>query len=521
MKSKFKLTKQGKMVAFILLVIALGALVFGAFKSGFVKPNQKSEKPKNEVTATDDKTSEKQNETTTSSKSNKMRISLDEWIGWKSILDANGGLTTQPGSIFDELGLDLEVSIINDGSQSSTAMIKGDLDGAGYTVNRYAFLYDKFLQNNVEVSMPFITNFSTGGDGIIVKDTINKVEDLVGKKVGVPRFSEAQTLVVWLVENSDLSDADKQSIIDNLILFDTPDDAAKAFFAGELDAAGTWQPYLSQAQETTGCKLLFSTKSAHNLILDGIVFRDDYIEQNRENVEKFIKGILMAQPMYDTEFKAIKNSMSLFATETNENIKAMTADGQLATYNDNDELLNGLAQQVFVDMSNIWTGLGETAHADKAEDAFDSTVMKVHKDEFSKVETKVPGFTEEQREESQNIDALLKKSCTINFQPNSAVFANQEEATKTLNEFVKIAKIVNGSIIQIEGNIASDKDDESGIALSHQRAKTISEYFKSQGVDPSRFVIIGNGGTKPVAPNNSEENMAKNRRTDIMFKVIE
>src|SRR5690606_18675263 len=110
-------------------------------------------------------------------------ISLDEWIGWKSVIDANGGLKTQNGSIFDQLGLEVELHIINDATQSSNALIKGEIDGAGYTVNRYAFLYPKFTENGVDVVMPFITNSSTGGDGIIAKSDIHGVEGLVGKKI--------------------------------------------------------------------------------------------------------------------------------------------------------------------------------------------------------------------------------------------------------------------------------------------------------------------------------------------------
>lgn len=520
---RMKLTKSGRIVVFLLLLMVLGFGVFALFKTGLIKPKKQDKIILNQGT------SEKQLKQTSNKTSNndmEMSISLDEWIGWKSILDANGGLTTQPGSIYDELGLKLNISIINDGDQSSTALIKGDLDGAGYTINRYAFLLNKFKENGVEVKMPFITNYSNGGDGVIVKTEINSVEDLLGKKIGVPRFSEGHTLIAWLVQNSDLSEENKKSIIDNLIMFDTPDDTATAFFAGELDAAATWQPYLSQAMETTGCKILFDTSNANNLVLDGIVFNADYIENNKEAVETFIKGVLMAMDMYQTEFDAIKNSMSLFATETNENIISMTEDADLATYNDNIELLTNTAQLVFEDMSNIWLTLGEKAYPEEVKNVFDSETILSLKEEFETVENKVPRFTEQQRNQAQQIDnseSLLKKSVTINFQPNSALFVNQEEASAELDEFVKIAKILNGSIITIEGNIYDTGigDTEEGRALSLQRAKTVAQYLQLQGVDPSRFIIKGNGISKQIGDNSTEEGKTLNRRTDIFFKIIE
>ena len=63
---------------------------------------------------------------------------------WKSIIDANGGLTTQSGSIYDKLGVKVNINVINDATQSSNALIKGDLNAAGYTINRTAFLSKKF-----------------------------------------------------------------------------------------------------------------------------------------------------------------------------------------------------------------------------------------------------------------------------------------------------------------------------------------------------------------------------------------
>ena len=192
---------------------------------------------------------------------------------WKPIIDANGGLSTQPGSIYDQMGVKVNISIINDATQSSNAIIAKSLDAAGYTINRTAFLSSKFKDAGVDVIMPYITNFSNGGDGIIAKSNINTVNDLVGAKIGVPQFSEAHSLVVWFVNQSNLSDADKATIIDNLVMFATPDECAKAFFAGQIDVAATWEPYLTQAQNMSDAHVFFSTASTSSLIMVGILQR--------------------------------------------------------------------------------------------------------------------------------------------------------------------------------------------------------------------------------------------------------
>lgn len=457
-----------------------------------------------------------------------INISLDEWVGWKPIIDANGGLTTQKDSIYDKLGIKVNLSIINDATQSSNALIKGDLHGAGYTVNRYAFLYPKFEENKVPVKMAYINNSSAGGDGIIAKDGINSVEDLVGKVIGVPKFSEAQTLVEWLLAKSSLNEEQIKSIRDNMILFDTPDDTAKAFFAGELDAAATWQPYLSQAEESTNSKILFSTKNATSIILDGIVFREDFLNSNKEIVQKFVEGALMAEELYETEFKSIKNTFPMFATESNDNIKAMTGDAMLTNCSSNIEMLinNGTASSLFKDMSNVWLSIGENANPDSANNAFDSSIVESLKDKFPEEQKQSISFTEEQREAAQTIDnmkSLMSQKITIEFAPDSAVIV--PESYPVLDEFVGTAQVLNGTIIQIEGNVAlvgtDNPLDEASMKLSEQRAKSVANYLINKGVDPTRFVIVGNGASKPVGDNSTEEGKRLNRRTDVYFKVIE
>lgn len=211
---RFRLTKTAKIMVFCLILTLLGSGVFVGIKTGLIKTKDKTNEEMATVVNKDSDKIESKNDTVNnvSSETNDtnvmddtINISLDEWIGWKSIIDANKGLTTQPDSIYGKLGINVNINIINDATQSSNALIKGDLNAAGYTINRTAFLSNKFANANKEVIMPYITNYSNGGDGIIAKSSIMTVKDLVGAKIGVPEFSEAQTLVVWFVNNSDLA----------------------------------------------------------------------------------------------------------------------------------------------------------------------------------------------------------------------------------------------------------------------------------------------------------------------------
>lgn len=519
---RFRLTKQAKILLMALVIALLGVGIFGAFKAGFIKESvpktDKTEQIDNvEVSTTEEVTN-------TSKEDGVINLSLDEWVGWSSIIIANGGDTTQPGSIFDKLGLKVNINIINDAELSSNALIKGDLNAAGYTINRVAFLSDKFASSNTSVIMPFITNYSNGGDGIIASNKFKTVESLVDAKIGVPEFSEAHSLVVWFVNKSDLTQSQKEQIINNLIMFDTPDEAANAFFAGKIDVAATWEPYLSQAEQSTDSHVLFSTASSSRLIMDGILFDAAFAEKYPENVQKFIDGTLQAKELYKTDFAAVRDVMPMFATSSDEEYIAMANTANLAGWQDNINILESDGPIIYTDMCKIWNSIGENTDNGLVTTLFDNSYLNALSDKYSSVQddTNKVEFTQEQKDSVKDATALMTKTATINFVADTAKFLDSAEATAKLDEFIEIAKALNGTIIQIEGNIASTTEaSEAGQKLSENRAKTVAKYFQANGIDPNRIIIVGNGSSKPIGDNNTEEGKTLNRRTDVFFKTVE
>ena len=453
---------------------------------------------------------------------NYVRISIDEWIGWQSLLDANGGLKTAPDSINAKLGIKVEYVVMNDASTSSAALIAGNLQGAGYTVNRYAFLYNKFTAAGVAVEMDYITNFSNGGDGIIAKKGIDNVKDLVGKKVAVPEFSEAQTMVEWLINTSDLQPDEKAQIRADMVYFETPDDAAKAFFSGAVDAAATWEPYLTQAASSTDSHIFFDTSDSTNLILDGIVFRKDFAEKNHDFIVKLMDGALEAASMYKKEFSNIRQ-MPMFELMTNEEIIEMANGADLATCAQNVELLTVTAVQMFEDMSEVWIGLGQAADPSKASVAFNAKyaqeLIKKYPDD-NKSSTATKPLTAEEREVLiESPESLLSYRANIKFELNSVEIKAESKAQ--LNEFVRIAKILDGVFIQLEGNAsqrAEGVSEEQIVKFSRERAQAVADYFVSQGIDPNRIVVIGRGDLNYADPDNPAG--AANRRTEFYFKTV-
>ena len=521
---RYKATFAGRIVLFAIIIAVVIGCVFGI--SSFTKSNKNVVNEPAKVTTTNNKNNVKPavNNNNVEAEDVTINLSLDEWIGWEPILYANQGFETKDGSIFDELGIDVKIHIINDADASSNALIKGDLNAAGYTLNRTAFLSGKFADAGLDVVMPVFTNYSDGGDGIIAMNNITSIEDLVSAKIGVPKFSEAQSMVVWFINNSDLTDEQKSTIINNLVLLDDAEQTGQAFFAGSLDVAATWQPYLSYAEDSTDSHILFDTTFSNKLILDGIVFRSDFAKAHPDVVSKFIDGIFIALEEYESDFDIIRNIMPMFAGMSDEDIAATRMDAGMMGYTANVKSLENDCPIIYSDMCDVWESIGETVNRSLGETLFDTSYAKALSDKYSSVTTtvvKAVEITEEQRTEALDIPSMLTKSCTIEFHPDTAKFQDNAEAAAILDEFVEIAKVLDGTIIQIEGNLNYDGKIYSNDSLSTKRAETVKKYFVANGIDANRIIVVGNGNSKMIVdPSGSVEDTMPNRRTDIFFKTV-
>ena len=87
--------------------------------------------------------------------------------------------------------------------------------------------------------------------------------------------------------------------------------------------------------------------------------------------------------------------------------------------------------------------------------------------------------------------------------------------------FVELDKLVellqkNPTIkIEISGHTDNKGDDLYNQTLSQKRAESVVNYLTQKGILKARLTAKGYGKTQPVAPNDTEENKAKNRRTEV------
>lgn len=90
------------------------------------------------------------------------------------------------------------------------------------------------------------------------------------------------------------------------------------------------------------------------------------------------------------------------------------------------------------------------------------------------------------------------------------------ESYPQLDKLTRILKENPNLVIEIGGHTDNVGDARLNLYLSENRAKVISSYLVQNGIYEKQLRWKGYGQTKPIAPNDSEENKAQNRRVEIV-----
>ena len=118
-----------------------------------------------------------------------------------------------------------------------------------------------------------------------------------------------------------------------------------------------------------------------------------------------------------------------------------------------------------------------------------------------------------------NIEAEIKdilKLHKIEFELNKSTLT--PKGREIVDKVAKVLKKYPNIKVRIEGHTDSGGKAEYNLKLSQDRVDTVKAELVKAGISADRLKPIGYGETKPLVPNDSAENKAKNRRVE--FKVI-
>lgn len=202
----------------------------------------------------------------------KLIVAHATWIGYGPLYIA------QDQGLFRKAGLDVDLRVIEASSDAIAAMQGGRVDMVASTVDNFTL----FAGNGADVTLLAVLGESAGGDGIVAKNDIKTLTDLKGRSVAVQMGSISQFILSEALDRAGLTLADVRTIDMK------SGDAGAAFAAGSVDAAVTWQPWLSKAAASGGGKVLIDTRAMPGLVVDALATRREVAHDRAADMKAFV-----------------------------------------------------------------------------------------------------------------------------------------------------------------------------------------------------------------------------------------
>jgi len=480
---------------------------------------------------------------------NTVRFALNVWAGWAPIILANNGF--KAGQVWkapDGQPFKVELVLIDNPVAMRDAYASGDVHIGWATLDMVPLFLEGFVDSSGKPRdsrvMPRIyqqIDWSNGGDGIVVRDTIKTVADLRGKKVVLAQNSPSHYFALNMLVAGGVQPSEV-----NMIFTEDAFQAAAAFNA-QKDIAGavSWAPDIYNLEKIRGNRMLVTTATANKLIADVWFARADFAKDHGEIVEGLVRGIFDAMQSLGDE-GAKKRCAELMAQGYN--IPAAEAFNMFGDAHNTNWAEN---YQFFMNQNNptnferVWNQayylyrrVGTVTHQpvpfDRVMDF--SLIEKLGREEkyaSQKDEYQIQ-FAPKTVSEIRAEDEILTNTVVIHFFPNSWDLQktvtrvkdgkNVEELYDSTVDLVleDVAKLVGqfgAARIVIEGHTDGSMKGQITPSLvkelSLNRANSVKEALvKKYKLNPNQFGVEGLGWDRPADPQDPT-NHAKNRRVEV------
>ncbi|GGX62564.1 nitrate ABC transporter substrate-binding protein [Saccharospirillum salsuginis] len=463
-------------------------------------------------------------------------------------------LSPADGSLFADNDVSVTLHVENDIREQLKAYLSCDvpiLRGTQGMLNAVADLTEQ--QDGTRQVAIYQHGYSNGGDALVSRANIQSTADLSGATIVTQAYGPHLSYLTQILDDAREDAAnDGQSwqepeirYTEKLVGFqgNTPgaafleDDGIDAAFVITADARIlTSGGNVGSGAEGSvkGAEIMLSTKSANRMISEVYVVRADYLENNRQQIEAFVKTLFSAEETVRedvvkqvVDWEAVGEHLLNDSGATDEaqqmwrdvetvglqgNVDWSVAAEARSFKALNDEIQNGLVAQ----------GLMASAHQLKMAnwdyDAFAGGV-------FDQRRTSLPGFDNnkassvvEDMKQSGELDKKALMEFEINFEPNQTSFSAADYQAK-FNKVLEVAATYGGAVITVEGhsdplnylkmqhNGATPHElrsvQQAAKNLSMNRAievrDTVLDFAEEQGqtMDESQFVTLGHGIQEP------------------------
>ncbi len=202
---------------------------------------------------------------------NPIRVGTNVWPGY------------EPAYLAQDLGYfdskQVKLSQFQSASESIRAFRNNAIDIVALTLDEALLL----IQDGLDLKIILVSDISDGGDVIMAVSDIKTVSDLKGRRVGVESSALGAYVLARALEIHNVPFQDVE------LVHLTVDASEQAFQKGTIDAVVSFEPYRSRLKRE-GAVEIFSSREMPNEIVDILVVRSEFADQNAENISTFIKS---------------------------------------------------------------------------------------------------------------------------------------------------------------------------------------------------------------------------------------
>jgi NitT/TauT family transport system substrate-binding protein len=201
----------------------------------------------------------------------RVALGLSGWTGFAPLTLA------KEAGIFKKHGLDVSLKKVPQ-KDRHLALASGDIQCAATTVETWVV----WNAAGVASKQLFQLDKSYGADGMVVRNDIARIADLKGKTIAASAPGTAPYFTMaWFLKKNGLSVKDVKVV--NM----EPNPAAQAFVAGQsgIDAALTYEPYLSLVRDKPESGKIIATTLDYPMIMDTVGCSPKFIQDNPKAVK--------------------------------------------------------------------------------------------------------------------------------------------------------------------------------------------------------------------------------------------
>lgn len=473
-----------------------------------------------------------------------VRFAINVWAGWAPIIHANEGFKAKK-EWKDAKGqpFKVELVVVDDPVAMRDAIAAGKLHVGWATVDMIP-LFVEGLKKDPR-TMPRIfqqIDWSNGGDGIVVRDSIKSASDLKGKTIVLAQNSPSHYFLLNVLLNSGIQPRDV-----NLKFTTTAFEAAAAFVSTpSIAAVVSWAPDIYNIPDKVkGTKILVTTQTANKLIADVWWARADFARDNPEIIEGLVRGIFDSTAALEADAEQTKVAKWLadgFGLPPSDAL-GMLHDAHWTNFAENKEFFlnanNAANFERTYNMAHIlYKEVGVVEGKVDFSELVDFSVLQTlgKEEKYAKQKSSYDVvFAPVAASAIQLESTILTKTVVIQFFPNSADLYKKVDkqlsdgSTKeglydpnvdfVIEEVAKLAAQYGAARILIEGHtdgsMKASADPSLVKDLSFNRANAVKQALINKfKLDPNQLVVNGLGWDRPADPNDPN-NHAKNRRVEV------